>query len=122
MLAARTFLVEKLTATENSLRAALWNFGLKMGAVTRKSWEAWARELADGHEILKCIVNAMLRVRALPLDELAKVDGQLTALAKSDPVTRLLITMPGVGVIVALSFRSAVDNPDRFRRCRDIGA
>ena len=79
LLTARTFLVEKVTATENSLRALL-------------------------------------------LDELAQVDGQLVALAKSDPVTRLLMTVPGVGVIVALSFRSAVDDPSRFPRSRDIGA
>jgi transposase len=64
----------------------------------------------------------MLRVRALLLEELASVDGQLTALAKSDPVTRLLMTTPGVGVIVALTFRSAVDDPDRFPRSRDVGA
>lgn len=122
LLTARTFLVEKVTATENSLRAALRNFGLKMGGLTRRTWVARSRELADGHLVLEGIVDAMLRVRALLLDELARVDGQLTALAKSDPVTRLLMTMPGVGVIVALSFRSAVDDPDRFPRCRDVGA
>ena len=121
-LTMRAFLVEKVTATENSLRAALRNFGLKMGSVTRRAWEARARELADGNEVLEGLVEAMLRVRALLLDELARVDGQLTALAKSDPVTRLLMTMPGVGVIVALSFRSAVDDPDRFPRSRDVGA
>jgi len=64
----------------------------------------------------------MLRVRALLLEERATVDGRLVALAKSDPVTRLLMTAPGVGVVVALSFRSAVDNPARFRRSRDVGS
>jgi transposase len=122
LLTARTFLVEKVTATENALRAALRNFGLKMGSVTRKTWEARARELAAGNTVLEGIVEAMLRVRSLLLEELAKVDGQLTALAKSDPVTRLLMTTPGVGVIVALTFRSAVDDPDRFPRGRDVGA
>lgn len=122
LLTARTFLVEKVTATENSLRAALRNFGLKMGSVTRKTWAPRARELADGNTVLEGIVDAMLRVPALLLDELAGIDDQLTAIAKSDPVTRLLMTTPGVGVIVALTFRSAVDNPDRFRRSRDVGA
>lgn len=122
LLTARSFLVEKVTATENSLRAALRNFGLKMGAVTRKTWEARAHELAEGNTVLEGIVDAMLRVRALLLRETASVDGQLTALAKSDPVTRLLMTTPGVGVIVALTFRSAVDDPDRFPRSRDVGA
>lgn len=97
LLTTREFLVEKVTATENSLRAALRNFGLKMGSVTRKTWEAWARELADGNLVLEGIVEAMLRVRALLLKELARIDGRLTALAKSDPVTRLLMTTPGVG-------------------------
>jgi transposase len=75
-----------------------------------------------GNTVLEAIVDAMLRVRALLLEELASIDGQLTALAKSDPVTRLLMTTPGVGVIVALTFRSAVDDPDRFPRSRDVGA
>lgn len=122
LLTARTFLVEMVRATENSRRAALRNFGLKMGSVTQKAWEGRARDLAEGHEILEGIVDAMLRVRALLLSELSVIDGQLTALAKSDPVTRLLMTMPGVGVIVALSFPSAVDDPDRFPRSCDVGA
>lgn len=122
LLTARAFLVEKITATEDSLRAALRNFGLKMGTVTRPHWAARARELAAGHGILEQIVEAMLRVRALLLDELGSVDGRLVALAKSDPVTRLLMTAPGVGVVVALSFRSAVDDPNRFQRTRGVGA
>ncbi len=122
LLTTRTFLIEKIGATENSLRAALRNFGLKMGSVTRKTWEPRARELADGNELLEGIVDAMLRVRTLLRKELVKIDGQLNGLAKSDPVTRLLMTTPGVGVVVALSFRSAVDDPDRFPRSRDVGA
>jgi hypothetical protein len=63
----------------------------------------------------------MLRVRTLLLGKLTSIDGQPPALAKSDPVTRLLVTPPGVGVIVALTliFQSAVDDPDRFPRSRD---
>jgi transposase len=118
---ARAFLVEKIVASETSLRAALRNFGLKMGKVTRPRWPARARELAAGHEVLETITEAMLRVRALLLEELAGLDARLIAMAKADPVTRLLMTVPGVGVIVALSFRSAIDDPDRFKRTRDVG-
>jgi len=93
-LTTRAFLVGKVTATENSLRAALGNFGLKTGSVTRKTWEGRARELAEGD----------------------------TALEASDPVTRLPMTAPGVGVIVAPTSRSAVEDPDRLPRSRDVGA
>ena len=121
LLNARAFLLEKVVATETSLRAALRNFGLKMGKVTRPRWPARARELAEGHEVLETIVEAMLRVRALLLAELAAVDARLVAMARADPTTRLLMSAPGVGVVVALSFRSAIDDPGRFRRSRDVG-
>jgi len=122
-LTTRAFLVGKVTATENSLRAALGNFGLKTGSVTRKkTWEGRARELAEGDTALEGVVGAMPRVRALALEDLAGVDGRLTALATSDPVTRLPMTAPGVGVIVAPTSRSAVEDPDRFPRSRDVGA
>lgn len=122
LLTARAFLVEKVTATETSLRAALRNSGLKMGAVTRPTWAIRARELATGQEVPERIVEAMLRVRDLLLEELARVHGRLVALAKSDPVTRLPMTVPGAGVVVALGFRSAADEPDRFSRTRDVGS
>ena len=42
-------------------------------------------------------------------------------LAGKDPVCRLLMTMRGVGPVVALTFVSAIDDPDRFRRSKDVG-
>jgi transposase len=31
------------------------------------------------------------------------------------------MSVPGVGAIVAITFKSGVDNPARFKRSRDIG-
>src|SRR6056297_331492 len=64
----------------------------------------------------------MPRVRALALEDFAGVDGRLTALATSGPVTRRLMTPPGADVIVAPPPRSAVEAPDRFPHSRDAGA
>ncbi|AZB60157.1 IS110 family transposase [Cereibacter sphaeroides] len=84
--------------------------------------EARARKLADGNAVLDGIVDAMLRARCLLFDDLACLDSQLVALAKSVPVTRLPMATLGVGVIVAPTFRRAVNDPDRFPRSRDLGA
>jgi transposase len=35
---------------------------------------------------------------------------------------RSLMTIPGVGRLTALAFAAAIDDPDRFRRSRDVGA
>ncbi|SDB74898.1 IS110 family RNA-guided transposase [Belnapia rosea] len=121
LLGARQFLVDKVTGVENSMRAALRNFGLKMGPVTRSKWAARARELAAGNQALEIVVEALLRVRDALLEELRALDRKLLETARADPVVRTLMTAPGVGAIVALTFRSAVDDPDRFPRARDVG-
>lgn len=43
-------------------------------------------------------------------------------MARGDARTRLLMTTPGVGTIVALTFVAAVDDPDRFRSSKQVGA
>ena len=43
-------------------------------------------------------------------------------LARGDTRTRRLMTTPGVGTIVALTFVSAIDDPARFRSSRMVGA
>jgi transposase len=121
LLNARQFLVDKLTGIENSMRAALRNFGLKMGQVSRRNWAARAHELAAGTPALEITVSALLKVREVLLQELRRLDRKVIELARTDPVVRMLMTAPGVGAIVALTFRSAVDDPTRFRRARDVG-
>ena len=44
------------------------------------------------------------------------------AAVKADPTCRLLMTCPGVGVVVAASFSSAIEAPSYFRHSRSIGA
>ena len=46
----------------------------------------------------------------------------LLAIARTDTRTRLLMTTPGVGVIVALTFTCAIDNPSRFKSSKAVGA
>ena len=42
-------------------------------------------------------------------------------MAREDERARRLMTTPGVGVLVALTFVAAVDDPKRFRSSRDVG-
>src|ERR1700730_17809401 len=43
-------------------------------------------------------------------------------LAREDPRVRLLMTAPGVGAIVGLTYASAIDDPGRFRSSKAVGA
>src|SRR6185437_1921736 len=42
-------------------------------------------------------------------------------IARDDDRTRRLMTTPGVGALVALTFVAAVDDPERFRSSRAVG-
>ena len=53
-----------LLDVELSIRGILRGFGLKVGPVTRKTFEARIRELVTGHTMLERIAEAMLSARA----------------------------------------------------------
>jgi transposase len=50
------------------------------------------------------------------------LDRELERMALDHPVCRLLMEIPGVGPLCALTFFAAVDDPHRFRRSSDIGS
>jgi transposase len=122
LLVARKLLQAKLLDVEFSIRGILRGFGLKMGEVSKGRFAARVRELAAGHAMLERITEPMLRAREALRTEYAKLHGEMLAVVKPDPVCRRLMTVPGVGALVAITFKSAVDNPGRFARSRVLGA
>jgi len=99
----------------------LRNFGLKVGAISRGRFEARIRQLADGNPMLETATAPMLRARASLRQELAGLEKRVRQFAGDDAVCRRLMTMPGIGAVVALTFRAAVDDPARFRSSKRVG-
>jgi transposase len=122
LLGARKLLQSKLHDIELSLRGTLRGFGLKVGKTTPKTFEARIRTLVADHPTLTLIAEALLRARAVLLDEFIKLDKKVHALARQDPRARLLTTAPGVGSMVALTYAAAIDDPARFRSSKTVGA
>lgn len=63
----------------------------------------------------------MLRARACLRQELTGLERHVRQLAQDDPVCRRLMSMPGIGAVVALTYRSAVDDPARFTSSKKVG-
>jgi transposase len=74
------------------------------------------------HDTLRTIADALLKARAVLEPEFRAIEKRLYALARSSAPTRRLMTTPGVGAIVALTFAAAIDDPARFRSSRMVGA
>ena len=121
LLTSRKSVKDALLDMELSLRGVLRNFGLKLGQVSKGRWEARVRELIAGNAMLEAAAEPILRARAALRRELAGLEKLVRNLAGDDLVCRLLMTMPGVGPVVALTFASAIDDPGRFRRSKDVG-
>ena len=121
LLTSRKSVLETIIKIELSLRGVLRYFGLKLGAVSKGRYEARVRELIAGNAMLEAAAEPILRARAALRCALAGLEKRVRTLARQDPVCRRLLTMPGVGPVVALTLRSAIDDPERFRRSKDVG-
>jgi transposase len=121
LLTARKLIQGKLHDIEMSIRGILRGFGLKVGPTTRRTYAARIRELIEGHPTLEAIAVSLLKVRDSLADEFAGFERKLRAMARQDDNALRLMTTPGVGVLVALTFVSAVDAPERFRSSRAVG-
>jgi len=128
MLAMRNRLVMIRVAAENALRGRLTLRGLRFKSATRPGdtedqVERLIAEL-DGRRDLD------LRREVEPLVELCeflrahidKVTLDLQKRAKSHEICRLLMEVPGVGPICALSYYSAIEDPSRFEHPSDVAA
>jgi transposase len=122
LLTARKLLQTKHLDVEMSLRGVLRGFGLKVGRTTPRSFPARVRELVEGHATLTAVAEALLAARETLGAQLRELEKRLRDQAREDERARLLMTVPGVGVIVALTFAAAVDDPGRFRSSKTAGA
>ena len=121
LLTARKLLQGKLHDIELGIRGLLRGFGLKVGQVSKGRYEARIRELATGHPVLEPVTAAMLQARASLRAEYGKLHRLLLRIVREDTVCRRFMTVPGVGAIVAVTYKTAIDDPARFRKSKDLG-
>jgi transposase len=87
----------------------------------RDRWSDVVRQLIAAHPALTAAIEPILTARDKLATELANLDKLVRDQARDDAVCRRLMTVPGVGAIVALSYVVAVDDPARFAKSRAVG-
>lgn len=123
LLSGRRLLKRKFLDVENELRGALKAFGLVIGAVSRGQLEARTRRLVEGApRVVVALVETLLGVRRTLLEEYGRLHREIVRVVRHDDVCRRFMTIPGVGPVTALAFKTAIDDPARFRRSRTVGA
>jgi transposase len=122
LLTHRKLLQSKAIAVDNDLRGTLRNFGLKVGMVGAARFEARIKELVENLPDLAAMVEPLLVVRRVLREQMGVLHRRVLTVVRDDEVCRRLMTVPGVGPVVALTYRATVDVPARFRKSKSVGA
>lgn len=122
-LRIREQLIGSRNAMANQLRGLLKLFGLRMGTVTTpgKRRERLAGLFAQKPELRSVMQPLIESLEALEA-QIARSTKLLAAQAAADPVATRLMSVPGVGPVTALIFKSSIEDPGRFTRGEDAGA
>ena len=122
LIIARKKLVGQRLMLENQIRGLAVVFGIRLPRGLSPAFIKQALRASKGVAGLSVAVRGLIAVRAGVLSAVAAIDADLKRLAKASDACRRLMTIPGVGHLTALAFTAAIDDPERFRRSRDIGA
>jgi transposase len=121
LLTARRLLLEKAIDVENDIRGLLRNFGFKVGMVGTIRFEGRIRELIEEVPDLAEIIEPLLEARSKLRQSFASLHRKLLALVRDDETCRRLMTIPGIGPVVALAYTATIDIPERFTNSKAVG-
>lgn len=121
-LRVRDTLVRSRVAQTNAVRNLLKNLGIRLPAATKAS-----RFVKHARAALDDSCQALVEPLLLSLEHISArikdLDQQIERMATEDyPETARLRQIPGVGPLTALSFVLTLEDPQRFKANREVGA
>ena len=121
LITARAQLVAQRVDLGNQIRGLLKPFGLLAGKGVGKTFAEKVRSLVpDGP--LHDVVEALLRAWEAINKEVTTLSRRLVTEARQDDTVCRLMTAPGVGMLVALTYVSTIGDPARFTHSSSVGA
>ena len=119
VLGVRRALVEMRASSVTTIRGLVREQGSRIPGCETKNFASKVRALRLKEEIFRIIEPLLTVVEKLDL-ELQKSAAQLAELCAREPLVALLTTAPGVGVVVAASLISVLDDAKRFRGAHQV--
>lgn len=122
-LKVREQLMRARRAMSNQLRGLLKLFGLRLGTVTTpaRRTERLNALLEQKPELRPPLAPLVAMIDALD-KQIAEASRRLKQRAAADPDCARMMSAPSVGPMLALIYKSSIEDPDRFARGKDAGA
>jgi len=122
---ARDLLVKQRTQIINSLRGHLAEFGI-VAAKGPARVPQLVQAVEDPDEPLPEIARPILQMLIETLrgldEQVTRLDDEIAQLAKENDAARRLMTIPGVGPVIAVALPALAPPAETFRRGRDFAA
>ena len=122
LLTQRRNLKRKVLDLENTIRHSLKAFGIRIKGTGRTGFDAAVREAVADDALTSELMDAMLAARAMLWKQYRRLHDLVVKFVARHELCRRFMAIPGVGPVTALSFVTAIDDPSRFRRSRDMAA
>jgi len=123
LLSTRKALLKKTMDLANEVRGLLKIFGVRLPKTMKHgSFDSVVRPMIEIDDVLAHALVPLLDARVVLYQHYLELDRRVKRAASHDDVCMKLMTIPGVGPIAALSFKSAVDDPTRFKSSRTVDA
>src|SRR5947199_2137788 len=127
--------LRRLVHYRQSLTKERKNLKLQIGATLRearqkapananswtKAWLAWLENSAVLSPNARHITTHRLRRLAAVCQELSQLDKRLEQQTREDPLVQKLLTVKGIGLVTAVTFRAEIGRFDRFRTGKQLG-
>jgi transposase len=121
ILGSRRQLVRTKLKLMGTIRGLLKIYGIKIG--TQSQFCDKTRDLIQPlSDFAKSPLEALLSCIEKNEKALKKLENKLITMGKKDEDCKRLMTIPGVGIITAMTFKVTLDNPERFKHSESVGA
>jgi transposase len=124
-------IAKEVSRTKNRVKSLLFQFGIdipaRFTAAQSRHWSGvfinWLKELPLEEESLKQVLDNYIRIGELQREELLLINKQVRKLSQKDSYKdnyKLLISIPGIGLITAITYLVQIGNIDRFAQLDDL--
>jgi len=122
VLTAREKLVQIRVTLINQIRGLLKTFGVVLPAGRNSVFERSVVESSPSIAEVKPTALMLMQTLKDIGTQIRALDKKLLSFTRTDVVCKLLTSIPGVGTLTAISFKTAIDDPARFGSVSDAGA
>jgi transposase len=121
ILRSRRFLVQTRSGAVSLLRSLLRQEGYRLGTGSCQTVPARVARLAVAPALAETLAPLCRQIAALTT-EMQAMDARLQTRTASDAIIARLRSVPGIGLIVATTFRAFVDRHERFGHAGQVSA